>query len=406
MTRRLLPLALISWTLSTPHPVHAQPGEDTEQVDAIRCWRRISRNAVYVGERFTMDVTCSVVETDTVRTLPDQTALEPETIDVAPFEVLDGERYEEIRTGPYRFFQYHYTLRIINESSFGEDTEIPALDITYRVERRVRDNPALVGRELRYVLPPEPVRILSLVPDSIVDIRDFPPATFGDAQARLFRANVLTLLAALFGVVAVGVVALGAARVVRERRGDTARVDTPLPLALIVHGALGELTRVQRETAEHGWSVERAGRALAALRVAGSVAVSGPIAQTTVDAGTPARDGQLRLRHGLLRPTTAVISSGLTAAALIRRLEQTRAGRAGSAGVELVADLGRAIAVFTSARYSRNGSLPTDALTRELDTGIALLTRLRWRSVAPVRYATDLVATLRARSTRQAAKDV
>ena len=177
----LLPLAL---TLITPPAAAAQPGGDTAQVDAIRCWRRVSRNAVYVGERFTMDVTCGVVETDTARTVPDQAALEPETIDVAPFEVLDGEHYEDIRTGPYRFFQYHYTLRVIDESSFGEDIEIPAIDITYRVERRVGDNPALVGRELRYVLPPEPVRVLSLVPDSVVDIRDFPPATFGDAQAR------------------------------------------------------------------------------------------------------------------------------------------------------------------------------------------------------------------------------
>ena len=392
MTRRLLPLVLVTWTLSTPHPVAAQPGGDTETADAIRCWRRVSRNAVYVGERFTMAVTCSVVETDTARTLPDQAALEPETIDVAPFDVLAGEHYEDIRTGPYRFFQYRYTLRVINESSFGEDIEIPALDITYRIERRVGDDPALLGRELRYVLPPEPVRVLSLVPDATVDIRDLPPATFGDAQARVFRANVLTLLAALFGVVAVGVVALGVVRVARERRGGTVRVDRRLPLPLIVHRALGELTRVQRATAERGWSVESAGHALAALRVAGSVAVSGPVAQTTVHADTPARDGQLRLRHGLLRPKTAVISSGLTTAALTRHLEQTRAGRAGGADTEVVDDLGRAIAVFTSARYSRNGSLPTDALTRELDTGIAQLKRLRWRSAAPVRYATEVTA--------------
>ena len=373
-------------------PVLAQPGEDTERIDALRCWRRVSRNAVYVGERFTMDVTCSVVETDTARTLPDQAALEPETIDVAPFEVLDGEHYKDIRTGPYRFFQYHYTLRVINENSFGEDIEIPALDITYRVERRVGDNPALLGRELRYVLPPEPVRVLSLVPESIVDIRDLPPVTFGDAQARVFQANMLTLLAALFGVVAVGVGALGVAWVMRARRGNAAPVDRRLSLPLIVRGALRELTDVQRTTTERGWSVDSAGRALAALRVAGSVAVSGPMAQTTVDAGTPARDGQLRLRHGLLRPKTAVVSSGLTAAALTQRLEQTRAGRTGGAGAELVDDLGRAIAVFTSARYSRNGSLPTDALTRELDTGIARLKRLRWQSAAPVRYATDFVA--------------
>ena len=393
MTRRLLFLLLLTLVLTAPFPVAAQPGGDTERVDAIRCWRRVSRDAVYVGERFTMDITCSVVETDAARALPDQTALEPETIDVAPFEVLGGEHYEDIRTGPYRFFQYHYTLRVINESSFGEDVEIPALDITYRIERRVGDNPALVGRELRYVLSPAPVRILSLVPDSTVDIRDLPPATFGDAQTRVFRANMLALLATLCGVVAVGVLALGVVRVARQRGGGAGRVDVRLSLPRIIHGALGELTRVQRTTLERGWSADSAGQALTALRIAGSVAVSQPVAQTTVDPATPARAGQLHLRHGLLRPKTAVISSGVTAAALTRRLGQMRPGPMRSVDTELVDDLGRAIAVFTSARYGRTGSLPTEALTRELDTGIARLTRLRWQSTAPVRYATRLRAT-------------
>lgn len=397
--RRLLFLLPLALTLIAPPLAVAQPGGDTAQVDAIRCWRRVSRNAVSVGERFTMDLTCRIVETDAARTVPDQAALEPETIDVAPFEVLDGEHYEDIRTGPYRFLQYRYTLRVIDESSFGEDIEIPALDLTYRIERRIGDDPALVGRELRYVLGPEPVRVLSLVPDTAVDIRDLPPASFGDAQARVFRANMLALLAALCGVVAVGLVALGVVRVARERGGGAVRVDSRLPLPRIVHRALSELTRVQHTTVERGWSMDSVSQVLTALRVAGSVAVSQPVAQTTVDADTPARDGQLRLRHGLLRPKTAVISSGLTAAAMTRRLEQMRAGRARDADTELVDDLGRAMAVFTSARYSRNGSLPTDALTRELDTGIARLTRLRWRSAAPVRYATRLGAKLRLRPT-------
>ena len=188
-------------------------------------------------------------------------------------------------------------------------------------------------------------------------------------------------------------VAFGAVRIARGRRGGTARVDKRLPLPLIIHRALGELIRVQQATAERGWSVESAGRALAALRVAGSVAVSGPVTQTPVPAGTPAREGQLRLRHGLLRHKTELISSGLTATALSRRLAHTRAGRTtGGADITLAGDLGRAIAVFTSARYSRNGSLSTDELTRELDTGIAQLKRLRWRSAAPVRHASELVA--------------
>ena len=367
MIRRFLFLIPLTCSLSTPAPAAAQPEADTTQVNALRCWRQVSRNAVYVGERFTMTVTCSVVETDNARTLADQTALEPEAIDVTPFEVLEGEHFEDIRTGPYRYFQYHYTLRVITESNFGEDIEIPALDITYRIERRIGNNPALLGRE--------PIRVVSLVPDATGDIRDVAPATFGDAQARVFRANALTLLAALAGVVAIGVVALGAVRVARERRGGAAPVDKRLSPMLVVHRALGELSRVQQATADRGWSVESAGRALAALRLGGSVAVSAPLAQSPVEPDTAARDGQLRLR---------------TAAEVTRRLEQLRHGRRDGADAALADDLGRAISVFTAARYSRNGSLPTDELTRELDTGIAQLTRLRWRSAAPVRYAQEL----------------
>ena len=399
MVKQAFWLVALGIVALTPLALRAQPESDTTQVDAIQCWRRVDRNAVFVGERFTMTVTCSAVETDTARTLPDQVGLEPQTIDVGPFEVLDGEHFEDIRTGPYRFFQYHYTLRIINDTSFGEDIEIPPLHITYRIERRVGNDPALLGRELTYILPPEPVRIVSLVPDSIVDIREVAPATFGAAGTRVFQANVLTLLAVLVGVLGVGVVALGAVRVARERRGGVARVHRRLPLPLIVHRALGELTRAQQSTAEHGWSMESASRALAALRVGGAVAVSGSVALTTVDAGTRPRDGQLRLRHGLLFTKTALVSSSLTETALTQRLEQMQTGEAENPDTALAGDLGRAIAVFASARYSRDGALPTDELTRQLDTGITALTRLRWRSAAPVRYATELLAKLRLKPT-------
>ena len=50
-------------------------------------------------------------------------------LNAALLEVLDGERHEDVRTGPYRFFQYRYTLRVINETSFGEDIEIHAKEI-------------------------------------------------------------------------------------------------------------------------------------------------------------------------------------------------------------------------------------------------------------------------------------
>ena len=399
MVKQACWLVVLGVMASTPWAAMAQPEGDTTQVDAIQCWRRVGRNAVFVGERFTMTVTCRTVETDTARTLPDQTALEPQTIDVGQFEVLDGEHFEDIRSGPFRYFQYHYTLRLINDTSFGLNLAIPALPITYRIERRVGDNPALLGRELTYSLPPEPIRIVSLVPGGIGDIREVAPTTFGAARARVFRANVLTLLAILGGVLAAGVLALGLIRAARQRHGGQARVYRRLPLPLIVHRALGELSRLQQATAEQGWSVESVSHALAALRVGSAVAVSGSVALTEVEAGTRPREGQLSLRHGLLLTKRALVSSSLTETALTRRLQRMQAGEADDTDAAVAGDLGRAITVFAAARYSRDGALPTDELTRQLDTSIRALTCLRWRSAAVIRYGTTLLAKLR-RTTR------
>ena len=342
-----------------------------------------------------MTVTCSAVETDQARAIPDRVALEPASIDVAPFEVLDGERSEDTRTGPYRFFQYHYTLRLITETSFGEDVELPALELIYRVERRIANDPAMAGRERTYILPPEPIRMLSFVPGAVVDIRDLPPATFREAQARVFRANALTLSAALVGLLAVGVLLVGVTRAARARQGGARTVARPVSPSLVVRHALSELKSVQRAAAAHGWTGDTLARALSALRIGGSIAHTGRVTHTVVAADAPIRAGQVQVRQGLVRRRTLVASSGLTAAALTSQAGEARAPVIGNA--QLVADLGQAIAVFTQARYARHeavtagtpgddGADRNDAeLIRALDTGLAALERLRWLSTAPMR---------------------
>ena len=356
----------------------------------------MSRNAVFVGERFTMTVTCRFVETDAARTRPDEAALEPATLDTAPFEVLAGERLDDVPAGPYRFSQYDYTLRLITESAFGEDVDIPALELSYRIERRVGDNPVVPGRELTYILPPEPVRVLSLTPESADDIRDLPPSGFGAAQARDLRASLLGLLAALFGIAALGLVVLGAMRVLRGRAGAAAVTERRIPPALAAHRAFEELTRVRRAAAGNGWTRDTAGRALTALRIAGAVALSRPVTQSAIAAGETPREGQLRVRHGLLGRRAAALSSGLTAAAWSEPYRDGAgppSGPAGRlAGAAAAADLHRAMTLLTTVRYGRDdaptGPAPEPgALTRALDAGIGRVARLRWQALAPVRHA-------------------
>ena len=388
---------------------------DATAVDALRCWRRVDRNAVFVGERFTMTVTCRTVETETARTRLDEAALEPATIDASPFEVLSGERFDDVVTGPYRFSQHDYTLRLIAESGFGEDVEIPALDLQYRIERRVGDGPALAGRELTYILPAEPLRLLTLVPDSVDDIRDLPPAGFAAAQTGELRANLLGLLSALFGVAALGLVALGALRVVRDRRGIAEVTEKRLSPAVAARRALEELIRVRGAAAGNGWTRDAAGRALAALRIASAVALSRPVTQSPIAAGEAPRDGQLLVRHALLGRRTAVLSSSVTTTDWDEALRDDGAeppaghaehsghaghrsgdvGRPAGVGVRLdgagtAADLHRAMALLTAFRYGRGdgtvAGVESDALTRALDAGLGHVARLRWRALAPVRH--------------------
>ena len=98
----LCALLVMSGSLS----IRAQDSVSAVEVDAIECWRRVGANAVHVGEQFDMQVTCSIVETDEARAVVDVSWLDPETLGVSPFEVIDGERYQDLVQGPRRFFQY------------------------------------------------------------------------------------------------------------------------------------------------------------------------------------------------------------------------------------------------------------------------------------------------------------
>ena len=82
-------------------------------------------------------------------TVPSEVGLAPETIDLSPFEVIEGRRFADVRDGPWRFFQYHYTLRVIDEDAFGEDLEIPALELQYHIERSLDGREGPTGLEQR-----------------------------------------------------------------------------------------------------------------------------------------------------------------------------------------------------------------------------------------------------------------
>ena len=380
----------------------AQPSEPAlEAVSALRCWRRVDRGAVRIGEQFGMTVTCRVVESGSGRAVPDTVGLEPESIDLLPFEVLAGERFGDV-TGPgHRFLQYRYVLRLTGEDYFGRDVLIPPLELNYRIERPAEAGTVLPGRELTYVLPGEPLRVLSLVPETAADIRGIPLETLGAAEARLARADVLLLAAAGLGLVAAGVLVVGLRRAHQARRAAIAPQARPVAAAAVAGAVARELTQIRRENAEAEWSPERIGRGLAALRLAAAVALDQPLAERDAAADANPRPGELHVRRGPLARRWVMVSSPVTPPALAA----AAAGRAddGMAGGDLER-LQRALAAFSSARYARPGEPLPGGLTPALEEGIEVARKLRVRALAPLRLARRIAASLRGRRQRSWAR--
>ena len=61
----------------------------------------------------------------------------------------------DLRSDSRRFFQYQYSLRLINEDMFGNDAHLPSVEINYRIESRVGRGEAVRGRDRTYILPPD-----------------------------------------------------------------------------------------------------------------------------------------------------------------------------------------------------------------------------------------------------------
>mgnify|MGYP001173169843 CR=1 FL=1 len=385
-------LICLSW-----HVVLAAQLDEPEQVqiDALQCWRDLGSHSVRVGEQFTMMVTCGVIETDAATTVPNEVALSANSIDLSPFEIVGGQRFPDVRDGPWRFFQYQYIVRVIDENLFGQDVEIPALELQYHIERRLDGGSTLPGRELRYTLAPIPIRILSLVPEDAENIRELAGETFGAVDARLFRANLAVLVAAAIGVVAVGFLILALLRLREEWRGPTPESTQLIPVSVVVRRALKELTALQDETQEQGWNPSFVGRTLAALRLAGAAALSAPIAEEPVRAGHAYREGQLHIKRGTWRRRSIALSAAVTAGAIATEIEHRRGRRPDDAWLDRLETLQAAFHTFTVARYSPHGSVPTEKMTSELDRVIGVVRELRLRALAPVKRTARLVESVR-----------
>ena len=156
-----------------------------------------------------------------------------------------------------------------------------------------------------------------------------------------------------------------------------------------IRAAARELAAVRRQREGGGWTPELAGRALAAMRVAGAYAVGRRAslmpAASQSSAGSPEsldgsqapeEAGRLIVRAGWPRARRVAVSGAITAQS-VGRDRIRRAGTAGFAASPLYESLEQALAAFTAAQYGRNGTLDDTALDEALATGGQVLKRAR-----------------------------
>jgi hypothetical protein len=230
---------------------------------------------------------------------------------------------------------------------------IPPIEISYRIDSRVASGDTVQGRDQSYTLPRASVRLLSIVPDDTTDIREAPASPFTEIENRESRANLLQTVAgvlfALAGVIAL-VMLVG---LLRKKTKIATASQAHLAPRTILAAAARELDEVQRAS-RGGWTPELNGRALAALRIAGSYAAGRTVGQLPAKAGAAPLEGQLAVSSfgrapvfvsGSVTPESAGATPGLGDA--LRTLTIARYGRAEK--IDSMADE----AVATAVRVTR-----------------------------------------------------
>jgi hypothetical protein len=363
-------------------PAPPPPGTVNVEADPIRCWWRTSASAVRVGEPFSLILTCAIVENDTTTVVPDQARLDPAAMQLPPFEVVGGQREPDLRGDQRRFFQYQYRLRLISEELFGKDVKIPTVQINYHLESRVERGESVRGRDRTYILPSESMRVLSLVPGDATDIRDAPSWTFGDIEAQRFRSRVFMMAGGVLFTAAALLVLVALFKYLRRYRQQGVVARRLLSDGAMVRGVGREVRAVRRASERGGWTPELASRALAAYRVAGSLALGRPVSQQPARGGANSLDGQLTMRGGWFMTKKALVSGSATAEALASEL---RRGVGSNAHRRCLESLQTALTRFTGALFGRDPRLDETTLAESIADAPGILRRLTIETLWVVR---------------------
>jgi hypothetical protein len=356
-------MLLVPSPMAGQHAAHqpSAPEQNVQGVEPIRCWRQASSGAVMIGESFRVTLTCAVFESSDAQVVPDESRLDVASIQMAPFEIVGGTHPPDVRRGMRRFFQYEYEIRIISRDAIGHDVNVPALPVSYRVHSRVGAAAKLEGRDLSYVLPALPIKVLSLVPADATDIRDESEASLAAVDALRSRARLFEMIAIALGVLAAATAVFALVPLARRRAGG--KTDRNLvPDRAILHSAVAALRETQRRAVAEGWTDDNIASALSSIRLVAAVASDRPISRKPMPADGVTPEGRLRVDHGLLRHASVSVSSGITALQV-----------AGSARLDRLRSV---IALLTAAIYrqspERDGAAIDEAARQAIDTATEL----------------------------------
>jgi hypothetical protein len=331
----------------------AEPQPHPEKIlgwEPIRCWRQTTAGAITIGQTFTMVLTCAIYEGDNAQVIPDVSRLDVASIQVAPFEIAGGSHPPDVHRGARRFFQYDYQLRIISPDAIGQDVNIPPLSISYRIHSRVGAAATLEGRDLSYLMPMMPIKVLSLVPNDASDIRDASEASLAAVDSLRFRSSAFRVLTLTFGALAIAMLVLALVPLARTRTTASGPERERAPDRAVLTHAAADLGEVQSRVSRDGWDDEAIARALGSARVVAAAAIAHPISQRPIASRAPAPEGRLLVRHGTIRRATVAVSSAVTADAIARARSGSGAGMSTTRQQQLEG-LQFGIAALTSALY-------------------------------------------------------
>jgi hypothetical protein len=171
----------------------------------------------------------------------------------------------------------------------------------------------------------------------------------------------------------------------------------------VLRSAGRELSAVERERGDSGWTPELASRALASLRILGSYATGRSVSQTrgTAEGNGSTPEGCLAVRSGILGRRQVYVSGAVTSERITQALKTPRGARgqnghdAGSLDM-----LAAALGAFSLAWYRPNGTLDNSALDEALATGRDLQRRIARRNSWPMKRMAALKGAMAAQGAK------